>query len=192
MSDAKWTDTTLVPGRVCGECTVCCQDLIINTPELKKLPGVLCPHAVEQQGCRIHEARPEVCRSWFCAWRALPELELGDEWRPDRCGILVTVTTKHIPPEFNQHGLQFQIVGQPSDVFWLPVLSWDPLVMLLMRCVEARLPVFLAVPGPPGHHGKSFFLNHRLVGGHSRLRVVEVVTAAYRMAALAPKAKVEI
>ncbi len=192
MSDGRAGGTKLVPGRDCGGCTACCRYLTINTPEMKKLPGILCPHVAEQRGCKIHDDRPDICRNWFCAWRALPELELGDEWRPDRCGILVKVTDKNIPPEFDRRGLQFQITGEPSDAFWHPVLSWEPLLKVLVHCVAAKVPVFLAVPAPPGYCGKSLLLNHRLTAAHSRPRVIEVLTEAYRMAALAPKNKVEI
>lgn len=190
MSSSR--EIELVPGRECGGCTACCQYLLINAPELKKPPGVLCPHAAETEGCGIYETRPQVCRGWFCAWRALPGLELGEEWRPDRSGILVTVTDKNIPPEFTQHGLQFQILGPPADPFWHPVLSWGPLLALLARCVQALVPVFLAVPAPPGHYGKSSFLNPRLAAVEGRTRMIEVLTEAYRLGAAASKTKVEI
>ncbi len=75
----------LVPGRHCGGCSVCCEHLIVETPEFSKPPGVLCRHACAA-GCGIYEDRYPVCRGWFCLWRhvgALPEAA-----RPDRCGVM--------------------------------------------------------------------------------------------------------
>ena len=87
----------LVPNRDCGGCTVCCKDLAINEPDLKKVRGVLCEHCAKDSGCAIYETRPGICRTWFCGWRLLPQLD--DGWRPDkspaaRLGSLsATITT---------------------------------------------------------------------------------------------------
>ena len=48
----------LVPGRECGECSVCCETLTINTPALTKLPDVLYAHRVKPAGCGIYDLRP--------------------------------------------------------------------------------------------------------------------------------------
>ena len=35
-------DVALVPGRECGECTLCCQVQNIDKPQVQKASGVLC------------------------------------------------------------------------------------------------------------------------------------------------------
>lgn len=74
--------------RRCGRCGVCCE--IADVPGLgfPKPAGTMCPHFLA--GCRIHAdpRRPEVCRTFGCAWlhgMGLPR------HRPDRCGTMVTV-----------------------------------------------------------------------------------------------------
>jgi hypothetical protein len=74
--------------RDCGDCTVCCSVLTVDSPEFKKPAGTPCVH-LAAGGCGIHAVRPQICRTWFCAWRrvaAMPE-----EARPDRSGLLVSV-----------------------------------------------------------------------------------------------------
>lgn len=75
----------LVEGRSCGDCSVCCVHLEIDTPELQKPPGVACEHCTDS-GCAIYEDRFPVCRNWHCLWRfigAMPE-----EARPDKSGVV--------------------------------------------------------------------------------------------------------
>jgi hypothetical protein len=73
----------LVPGRDCGSCTACCFEITIDDP-----PRSLCLHCTAQ-GCSIYAERPTDCRSWFCAWRRIPDLP--DHLSPDRCGLLATL-----------------------------------------------------------------------------------------------------
>jgi hypothetical protein len=142
----------LVPGRTCGECNACCDVLTIDTPELKKLPGVLCPNCINGKGCSIYETRPPVCQNWYCAWRTTGEL--GEEWRPDRCGILVTVTHNDIPPDYQQVGLDFELLGGK-----VRQSLWPPFVEMVAAFIAANVPVFILVPGPPGHVAGKVFLN---------------------------------
>jgi hypothetical protein len=86
--------TYLVPGRQCGECVACCRILKIDTPELHKPAGVLCPHSTGT-GCGIYETRPNQCRTWFCLWRRIGALP--DEVRPDRCGVVFSLSQR-LPP----------------------------------------------------------------------------------------------
>lgn len=78
----------LIASRDCGDCTVCCTVLTVDSPDFSKPAGVPCVH-LGAQGCSIHAVRPHICRTWFCAWRrvaAMPE-----EARPDRSGLLVSL-----------------------------------------------------------------------------------------------------
>lgn len=77
----------LVAGRECGECAICCTDLLIDDDELKKPAGVRCSNCLASGGCAIYQARPKTCRSFYCLWRRIPDLD--DQWRPDRCGIMI-------------------------------------------------------------------------------------------------------
>ena len=76
-----WDGMTLIPGRDCGGCTVCCVFPTINKPEIQKQSGVRCRHCHET-GCGIYDSRPPVCRAYYCAWRTVDIF--GEDWRPDR------------------------------------------------------------------------------------------------------------
>ena len=72
-------ETSVVPGRSCGTCTLCCK--VFPVPDLAKPAGKWCQHCQPGKGCRIHETRPEVCRKFFCGWMVSPGL--GPEWKPE-------------------------------------------------------------------------------------------------------------
>lgn len=74
--------------RDCGDCTICCTVLTVDTPDFGKPGGTPCVH-LASHGCSIHATRPHICRTWFCAWRRVASLP--DEARPDRSGILVSL-----------------------------------------------------------------------------------------------------
>ncbi len=74
--------------RACGDCTACCTELTVDTPEFAKPAGMPCLH-LGSQGCGIHAVRPRICRTWFCAWRRVASLP--DAARPDRSGLLVSL-----------------------------------------------------------------------------------------------------
>ena len=78
----------LVPGRECGACTVCCDVLKVDTPDLRKPAGTRCIH-LGDDGCGIHAVRPEICRTWFCGWRRAETMP--DAARPDLSGLLVSL-----------------------------------------------------------------------------------------------------
>jgi len=80
-----WDGMTLVPGRDCGDCTVCCTWPTIDKPEIQKESGVTCKHCTAQ-GCGIYETRYPICRTYFCAWRCMDMFD--DSWRPDRSGAV--------------------------------------------------------------------------------------------------------
>ena len=80
--------------RECGDCVACCTVLTVDTPDFKKAAGTPCEHLVPG-GCGIHQVRPHICRTWFCAWRRVARMP--DEARPDRCGLLVSVNFEREP-----------------------------------------------------------------------------------------------
>jgi hypothetical protein len=76
---------SVVPGRSCGTCSMCCK--LFNLPELESPAGKWCRHCEPGRGCKIHAARPEVCRSFFCGWLVSPDL--GPEWKPERAKLII-------------------------------------------------------------------------------------------------------
>ncbi|MDE2184352.1 MAG: YkgJ family cysteine cluster protein [Alphaproteobacteria bacterium] len=171
----------LRPGRSCGACTACCIEPTIDSPELKKPPGVRCPSCTGK-GCAVYEARPAVCREYHCLWR-MTLLDLGEEWRPDRSGVMVVPEERDIPPGFEPFGYRFDLIGPPSVGLWPAALTWDPLVILMATAVELNIPVFLGVPAPPGHTGRKMFMNYAMVAGakaHNLQQLRDALIAAYQ------------
>jgi hypothetical protein len=149
---AMWEGMTLIPGRDCGDCTVCCTVMTINKPEIQKESGVTCRHCKES-GCAIYDSRPPVCRAWYCAWRTV---EIFDaDWRPDRSGVMPYVETEGISTDFDlSTGIGLMLVGHPLKAVrqaWFQ----DFVVTGIMNSV----PLFLSLPGPRGHQAVTTSLN---------------------------------
>jgi hypothetical protein len=88
MSDSMANPVAVVPGRSCGDCSLCCK--LIRVDAFAKPPGTWCAHcAPGGRGCLIYDSRPTECRNFYCAWMVSPTL--GDEWRPSRCKIVLRV-----------------------------------------------------------------------------------------------------
>lgn len=141
--------TALIEGRECGTCTICCQDLLIDTPELKKVPGELCALCHVGEGCSLYASRPATCRSWHCGWRLMP---LGEEWRADLSQILIIPTGTTTPVRVEE-GLEFKLVGDATRVIS------EPFVVLVERLLNHGTPVHLSVPGELGRHAMRAHLN---------------------------------
>ena len=142
----------LLPGRGCGGCTVCCTVLAIETEEIRKASGAPCRHCAG--GCAIHQTRPQVCRDYHCAWRTLPIL--SDAWRPDRSGVLAELESESIPPQFGfSTGVSLMLVGaSPARTIRQ---SW--FLDFVRTGILGNMPLFLALPGPAGHHAAKLLLN---------------------------------
>jgi hypothetical protein len=78
--------------RSCGDCTACCSWLVGDAFGWEFGCGKSCKF-LEDGGCGVHKGRPEVCRTYQCAWsqHILPE-----EMRPDKCNVLISVETNHM------------------------------------------------------------------------------------------------
>ncbi|MBU3077856.1 YkgJ family cysteine cluster protein [Sphingomonas quercus] len=98
MPDEPELETVLLgpvlADRSCGGCTACCTVLTVDTPDFKKPAGMPCAQ-LTANGCGIHDVRPPVCRTWFCAWRRVADMP--DEARPDRSGLLVSLNFEREP-----------------------------------------------------------------------------------------------
>lgn len=84
--------------RECGPCRACCVAPSIDCRELFKRKWQPCP-LLNKEGppCSIYHRRPDVCRSFVCAWLAG---DLPEELRPDRCGMFVTIRPTKQPEPF--------------------------------------------------------------------------------------------
>ncbi|MBY0508824.1 MAG: hypothetical protein K2P94_01610 [Rhodospirillaceae bacterium] len=68
----------IVPGRSCGNCTLCCK--VLSIPELQKPRGAVCVHCDWRKGCKTYAQRPMPCRAFDCSYLLSPGL--GEEWKP--------------------------------------------------------------------------------------------------------------
>lgn len=127
--------TGLIPNRTCGACNACCWALKVDDPELKKVPAKLCPNWKPEHKCTIYENRSETCRDWHCGWRFMP---LGDEWRPDLCGFLITSASQTFPAHA-EDGVQFELIGGPDKI------HWPPFSILAADFMRNSVPVYLSV-----------------------------------------------
>jgi hypothetical protein len=102
--------------RECGPCRACCQELKIDTPELKKKAGLLCRHHTGT-GCGIYATRPPVCRQFLCGWRLFEQLD--ETWRPDLSGVLIVKRAAgDVAKDYRdaEHGLSIVITGGEAAI----------------------------------------------------------------------------
>jgi hypothetical protein len=87
MADSKADALSLVPGRRCGDCSLCCK--LIRVDAFEKPPGTWCTHCAPGRGCKVYDSRPAECSDFYCAWLVSPTL--GEEWRPNRSRLVLRV-----------------------------------------------------------------------------------------------------
>ncbi len=151
-SRAMWDGMTLIPGRECGDCTVCCTAPTINKPEIQKLSGATCRHCTGR-GCAIYDSRPAVCRSFYCAWRTVDIFSA--DWRPDRSGVMPYVETEGISEDFDlSTGIGLMLVGNP-----LKIVRQRWFQDFVVTGVTSSVPLFLSLPGPRGFQAATVSLN---------------------------------
>jgi hypothetical protein len=172
---AMWDGMTLIAGRQCGACTVCCVAPNIDKPEIQKMSGAACRHCLSG-GCDIYDTRPPVCRAFFCAWRTVEIF--GEEWRPDRSGVLPQIETEGIPEHFElTTGISLMLVGHAGRTVrqkWFQ----DFVVTGVMNSV----PLFLALPGPRGCQAATTLLNTgEMLDAVKRGTVKEALEAALKL-----------
>ena len=170
-----WEGMELIPGRDCGDCTVCCTALTINKPEIQKKSGLTCKNCTSG-GCAIYETRYPVCRGYFCAWR---NVDIFDEdWRPDRSGVMPYVETEGITGDFDMStGIGLMLVGNPNRIVrqtWFQ----DFVVTGVMNSV----PLFLSLPGPAGYQAATTSLNtQQMLDAIKRGTVKDALEAALKV-----------
>jgi hypothetical protein len=140
----------LVPDRTCGSCTTCCKDLAIIEDGMNKLPGVLCSHCTAGAGCAIYETRPNVCRTYHCLWRRLPNM--ADDWRPDLSGVLI-MPAKSLEGSPSPIGVEILLTGSPE------ILKDDRFASMLAGFIDSETPTTLMIRPDVGFLSPSIPLN---------------------------------
>jgi hypothetical protein len=83
-----------VAGRECGDCSLCCKLLNIDSSvslDIAKPAGQWCKYCKPGKGgCSIYESRPEICKSWLCGWRIFPDMP--DRWNPRNCKMVLNLS----------------------------------------------------------------------------------------------------
>jgi hypothetical protein len=133
---------TTLAKRVCGPCTVCCTELKIETPQLRKPANTPCKH-LGGAGCGIYETRPPLCQQFLCGWRLFAELT--DDWRPDVSGVLVMRRAPaELPPAWQSapYGVELAIVGGEQAVTRAGFAEYAA------RLLAKNIPVFLSAASP--------------------------------------------
>ncbi len=128
-----------IEDRPCGDCVACCQVLNIDQADLVKPEGQLCPHCTGA-GCSIYETRPQVCRSWNCAWKRIATMP--PETRPDAMGVLFTVD-RHSPPRNLFENLYIIAVATGDEAALDSRNTRDAIRMF----AEGPLPIFVSFGG---------------------------------------------
>jgi hypothetical protein len=107
---------TALNNRVCGPCNVCCVELKIEVPELRKQARVPCQH-LTAPGCGIYTSRPPVCQKFLCGWRLFEDL--SDDWRPDLSGVMVMrKAPAELPAQWRgaPYGVHLVVIGGEAAV----------------------------------------------------------------------------
>lgn len=159
--------------RACGECTVCCTALAIDTPEFRKAPGITCTNCTAK-GCSIYETRFPICRSYFCGWIQLPELD--DAWRPDRSGVIVSPMRDNIPDDFAlREGVELLILTGEKAIRRAGFAAF------VARSITGGVATFLAMPGPTAHYPARVLLNRPLASAVARRDEQAVIETLVRI-----------
>jgi hypothetical protein len=147
--------------------------LTIDDPELQKPQGYRCKNALPDNSCAIYPSRPHTCREFNCGWRLLKWVQ--PPLRPDRSGVLVRlhyeVSAVTKTPTL---GVIFTLLNRAS-------LKAEGLAESIAAAVAAGVPVYLQVPGPPGHTSGQARMNEALqhaVQTRDKAAVLEILRVA--------------
>jgi len=139
---ARGDGSPVVPGRSCGDCTLCCKTLGIA--ELGKPQGQWCPHCAIGRGCKIYADRPPSCREFNCLY--LTEASLGEGWKPSRSKIVLVA-------ESDSNRLTAHVDAQRPDAwqkepFYAQLKEWarktNPAEGQVVVCIGRRTFVILS------------------------------------------------
>ena len=167
-------EEVLVPTRSCGECTVCCVSLTIDDPALQKAQGYRCHNLALNGGCAIYQTRPETCSTFYCGWRKLKWVR--ETLRPDVSGVLVRLHAQRTRETgVDEMGVIFTLLTRAA---WRA----EGLAESIAAAVNANIPVFLNVPGPPGRTSAIAKVNDALIHAvvtKDKQAILDILRAAY-------------
>ena len=155
----------------CGDCTVCCHSLRVI--ELDKPAGIYCQHCVPGKGCGIYETRFDICRTFLCGWRQVPQL--GDAWRPDRSGILIMMQEVDKLPEMHRaagKGVNFVILGGEKAILRPGFAEY------VSTLVARNVAVYLSADTPKTLINQYLF---ERVAARDKAGVIEMLLHIYRL-----------
>jgi Fe-S-cluster containining protein len=72
------------PVRECGSCSQCCT--LLEVTDVGKSMNEWCKHCDPGKGCMIYDRRPQMCRSFVCAWL---QGYLDEQWYPENANMVV-------------------------------------------------------------------------------------------------------
>lgn len=168
-------DAQVIADRECGSCNACCISLTIDDPELYKVQGYRCPNLTAQSGCGIYPTRPHTCRTFQCGWRLLKWVK--PTLRPDKSGVLIRIKS-------GADG-----VGIVLSLLTRTALKAEGLAETVAAAVSAGRPVFLDIPGPPGHTSAVARIDGALadaVAARDKAAVLEILRQARRQGRSGP------
>jgi hypothetical protein len=87
--------------RQCGSCTSCCT--LLEVADVGTGVNEWCQYCVAGKGCSIYDSRPQMCRSFSCAWL---QGHLNDDWYPEKASIVV---------HFSQDAVNVQVDAAHPD-----------------------------------------------------------------------------
>lgn len=165
----------ILAGRECGSCNVCCVSLTIDDPELQKPQGYRCRNAQRDNSCAIYPTRPNTCRQFNCGWRLLRFVREG--LRPDKSGLLFRMhMEKSSTTAATTMGVIVTLLNNAA-------LKAEGLAESVAAAVDANVPVFLSVPGPPGFTSGIARVNEALadaVAFKDKPAMLRILGQAYR------------
>jgi hypothetical protein len=174
MRNGEADAVQIVPGRSCGDCSLCCK--LIRVDAFAKPPGTWCAHCSPGRGgCTIYDNRPTECEQFYCAW--MTSATLGEEWRPSRCKLVLRLESDgnmiavHVDPSdptawrrepYFQRLKQFAVDGAPVRQRVVVYIKSRVIVILPNKEVEVGTMnpgdhlVVRELAGPNGPDWKAF------------------------------------
>lgn len=108
----------IVNNRSCGTCTKCCEGNLrfkLKEFNIEVLNSKPCPFVEANNGCTIHERRPQSpCRDFLCDW--LTNEDIPEELKPSLTNTIIYTKTIN--------GIKFMRLTEAGSKMDSAVLSW--------------------------------------------------------------------